>query len=417
MVALPKIVILSPIWLPLWGGGEQYHYRVAEWLSQQGFGVEVLCAIAAKPDFDNGNLPVKRFVPRGDFVSTLSEPDPNKRYADQLAMRAQHIAYIDEAVRFCEAHKPHIVLMGAPLQWNHFPHFRELYSRLKDRGIKVGMFYHDVPPNIEASLQAAYRRNKFNWAAAGRFVVDELRKVARDKPLAEWTSLANSPLFFEPDFVIANSNWSAAFLDPLGTTPTTILHPPLDGVHWSSPPPDDGALKPVDVMMVNPQVRKGNAVMRNVIEDLMPLRRFRVLKGGWGDSFEIFTPMIKGLPAYRDGRIDMVRYVRDIRHAYRSAGVLLFPSPVEGYGMTPVEAMSGGTPVVASTYPAVLEAVGEGALTLCPLSTTRRDWVEAIEEVLGNRPKWQKRALERSRYLAAREDTEKQALKKFLLGW
>ncbi|MGH2836572.1 MAG: glycosyltransferase family 4 protein [Solirubrobacteraceae bacterium] len=51
----------------------------------------------------------------------------------------------------------------------------------------------------------------------------------------------------------------------------------------------------------------------------------------------------------------------DLAAIYTAARALVFPSSDEGYGLTPVEALACGTPVVACDVPAVREVLGERA--------------------------------------------------------
>jgi len=56
----------------------------------------------------------------------------------------------------------------------------------------------------------------------------------------------------------------------------------------------------------------------------------------------------------------------DLPALYSLADVFVFPSLVEGFGLPLLEAMACGTPVIASTTPAVSEAVGNAALMFDP---------------------------------------------------
>ncbi len=61
-------------------------------------------------------------------------------------------------------------------------------------------------------------------------------------------------------------------------------------------------------------------------------------------------------------RLGMI-HEADLPVVYSLADVFVFPSLIEGFGIPPLEAMACATPVVTSTTPAVLEAVGDAALT------------------------------------------------------
>ena len=86
-----------------------------------------------------------------------------------------------------------------------------------------------------------------------------------------------------------------------------------------------------------------------------------------------------GSPFYHDeadlasrlGLSEAVRYLGPVDDEtlvawYNAADVLIFPSWWEGFGWPPLEAMACGTPVVASSTPAVAEAVGDAGLLVPP---------------------------------------------------
>jgi glycosyltransferase involved in cell wall biosynthesis len=65
---------------------------------------------------------------------------------------------------------------------------------------------------------------------------------------------------------------------------------------------------------------------------------------------------------------------------YSDASVFVFPSLYEGFGLTPLEAMSCGTPVICSNRTSLPEVVGDAAISLNPDDT--RAMVEAMCDVL-----------------------------------
>ncbi len=74
---------------------------------------------------------------------------------------------------------------------------------------------------------------------------------------------------------------------------------------------------------------------------------------------------------------------RELASLYVSASVFVFPSIYEGFGLPPLEAMSYGTPVVASNRTAVPEAVGDAGILVDPESPAKM--ADAVLRVLKKR--------------------------------
>src|SRR5437588_3419245 len=67
---------------------------------------------------------------------------------------------------------------------------------------------------------------------------------------------------------------------------------------------------------------------------------------------------------------------------YSGASLFVFPSLYEGFGLTPLEAMSCGAPVICSNRTSLPEVVGDAAITIDPDDT--QAMVEAMRSVLTN---------------------------------
>ena len=67
---------------------------------------------------------------------------------------------------------------------------------------------------------------------------------------------------------------------------------------------------------------------------------------------------------------------------YSGASVFVFPSLYEGFGLTPLEAMSCGTPVICSNRTSLPEVVGDAAISFDP--DNLREMVQDMHSVLTN---------------------------------
>jgi glycosyltransferase involved in cell wall biosynthesis len=81
---------------------------------------------------------------------------------------------------------------------------------------------------------------------------------------------------------------------------------------------------------------------------------------------------------------------------YETTDIFVYPSRYEGYGMAAVEPMLQGIPVIVHDYPAILEAVGEGANCL-PWGCDSKVWEDEIEDMLLlNLEEWREKSLARA---------------------
>jgi glycosyltransferase involved in cell wall biosynthesis len=101
----------------------------------------------------------------------------------------------------------------------------------------------------------------------------------------------------------------------------------------------------------------------------------------------------------RSPRRDRIHVLTDASDAeidglYRHARALLLPSRYEGFGFTPLEAMTRGCPVVASDIPALREIASDAALLLSP--DDEQSWSEALRR-LSSEDAWRAELAERGR--------------------
>jgi glycosyltransferase involved in cell wall biosynthesis len=105
-----------------------------------------------------------------------------------------------------------------------------------------------------------------------------------------------------------------------------------------------------------------------------------VLVGGNGWDTEAVARELRERPALR-GRVHLLGYVSDaaLRALYAAASVYVHPSLYEGFGLTVLEAMACGTPVIAADRTSLPEVVGDAGLLVDPLDTAAlADSIRAI---------------------------------------
>lgn len=141
--------------------------------------------------------------------------------------------------------------------------------------------------------------------------------------------------------------------------PAVVCHPPVDSRWWRV---DRTGADTITLIGMSPD--KGIRTLTRLAEQ-MPARRFLAVRGGYGPQ------MPPDLP-----NVEITGHAPDLRPVYARTRVLLMPSRIETWGMTAVEAMSSGIPVIAHPTAGLRECLGPAGI-LIDRDDTRR-WHEAL---------------------------------------
>ncbi|MEQ9603669.1 MAG: glycosyltransferase family 4 protein [Thalassobaculaceae bacterium] len=384
MAAL-RLGLISPLWPPRGGGGEIYLQRIGTALAALGVPVAA-CVGVAQPDPAAGV----------EIAAASLDVDPDD---PQACAR-----WFPEIERWLDAWRPTHVLVNAPFSRVSHGHAEPVYAMARRQGCRTGAVHLDLDRGVVEGLAEAYAATG-DWDRAAEEGERRLAALA-DAACAAIFAEIGSPLVFDCDFILSCSAWSDRFVDPLGGVPRVVLHPPIGN---SMAGDTSARMSLVDFGFVNPRPHKGGRSLAEIVRRAPESWRFRALEGGHGGAFEGFARDIRGA----ETRIELIRRVEDMRGFYDGIGALLMASLYEGYGMVAVEAMIRGTPVVARDYPAIREAVGDGA-AIVPFDATADEWIEMMAAVRGNPSRWRAAAARRTAEIADREVSEIQHFRAFL---
>ena len=121
--------------------------------------------------------------------------------------------------------------------------------------------------------------------------------------------------------------------------------------------------------------------------------KYLVLAGMKLKSFDTIKRTIKSV-GLDETRVKLLGYVpdEDIPALYSSAELFVFPSFFEGFGLPPLESLTFGCPVVASSAGSIPEVLGDAALFVDPFNF--EDIAENIEKLLKDK-EHQKRLIQK----------------------
>jgi glycosyltransferase involved in cell wall biosynthesis len=172
------------------------------------------------------------------------------------------------------------------------------------------------------------------------------------------------------DLVVTNSDHTAAIVvGRLGVEPHRVIVCPPGAPAWPARPAPEHVGPILFVGTIEP--RKNLPILFSAYEQVVrtdPGAPPLVLAGKTVEHSAAILGPASAKPAL-DGRIRHLGYVTDEQRSalYREASMLVLPSLDEGFGMTALEAMHVGVPVIASNRGALPDLVGDAGILVDPL--------------------------------------------------
>lgn len=216
------------------------------------------------------------------------------------------------------------------------------------------------------------------------------------------------------DAVVCVSSHTARDVAELFDVPRERVRVVLEGVDSSFRPLPDEQLRQARTRLGLPErfvLFVGTLEPRKNVPTLLdawsrvPDRPPLVVAGGWGWRTEELQARLDRAPA----GVHLLRTVApdDLPVLYNLASCLAHPAWYEGFGLTPLEAMACGTPVVVSDRSSVPEVVSDAGVLVDPADVEA--WTDALGRVLGDpdlRARLRERGLRRAAELTWRRSAE-----------
>lgn len=157
---------------------------------------------------------------------------------------------------------------------------------------------------------------------------------------------------------------------------------------------------PLDLFSLPVPARDSRRSFILAVGTIEPRKRFDLLLDALEHTGDQIHLMVVGQPGWNteavQARLRLHPHVTWLRSAgdaelqrlYHEAIALALPSRAEGFGLTAVEAMAAGTPVISSGGGALLEVTGDAALTVERQSP--ESWAEAMLSVVTDTDLWER---------------------------
>ena len=176
--------------------------------------------------------------------------------------------------------------------------------------------------------------------------------------------------------------------------PGVVIHPPVQRERCKTKPGKK-------ITLINLCENKGGKFFNKLVE-LMPDYEFLGVEGAYGKQEKVDLP-----------NITYMKNTPDVKKIYSQTRILLMPSMSESYGMTGIEAMYSGIPVIAAPTPGLKESLGDAGI-FCSDSTLK--WIEAIKafDDLTYYKEVSKRCIQRTKDVEASVKKELEEMEVFL---
>jgi glycosyltransferase involved in cell wall biosynthesis len=149
-----------------------------------------------------------------------------------------------------------------------------------------------------------------------------------------------------------------------------VVAPGVDARRYAPGPPAE-ARPPYALYLGNVMPHKNLGRIVKAFAAVRARLDVRLVIRGWGRRHNVERLQARIARLEIEDAVDWTPYAdgADLPALYHGARMLLLPSLYEGFGMTALEAMACGTPVITSSTSSMPEVVGDAALLVDPVDT------------------------------------------------
>lgn len=294
--------------------------------------------------------------------------------------------------------------------------FGQFYSNYELSGItcKIIMFIHDIfdvernDNKIDLSLHDKYTESFWQWT---KRVVNLALGRNRYKARQRYKNVIE--LYASPNtisFTVSNYSVNALkYYFPQIKKEIFVCYSPMRTIVQNEYV-EEGILrdflkkgKPYLFMVAANRIYKNASIL------------MKVMKAIFSERNDIFLLTLNYGTTIGDRHID-IKYLSDsdLMIAYQHATALVFPSLFEGFGYPPIEAITCGTPVIASNVTSIPEILGDAGIYFSPYYPA--DLYRAINVLLANNDSLKDRMAKRSSEILSKQQSDLEHLIDIILN-
>lgn len=354
-----SILFISAMIGDPWGGSEEFWYRVAIWMAQNGY--EVTCCFY---EWSSGKQDrIDRMRVAGCKIITLPNPRQARNFLHKMAVQRKGFSILKNLCKHFDGMI--CISQGGYEDVTHRP-FRFLHPFLK----KFALVYHNYNDNHR--LSAKRTRNLEAWTSKAALNIGDAGRIFKGIENA-------SGLKIPRQFVLNNP-----LTIPYQTQPSAW--PALD---------EQGRYVITMLAQLDTRRKAQDVLVRAMALPKWKERNWILYLYGDGEDMEMLQNLVK--KKEMEDRIKLMGFTREVQQILEKTHLLLQVTHIDAMPLSVTEAMNMARPCVVSQVGDMPDWITHGKNGYIATAVTEEGIAEVMEQAWQDKDNWKQRGLEAHR--------------------